>query len=153
MALVLREDDVRAVLTMPATVAVLEAAFRAQGLDQTRNQPRRRVVLPEARGLLHVLSGYVPGQPGHPDQPGPGQLGLKAYSTFKGGAHFVVLLYSGEDGRLLSIMEADWLGQMRTGAASGVATKFMARLDATTLGVIGTGQQARTQLLAVAAVR
>ncbi len=153
MALVLHEDDVRAVLTMPDTVAVVEAAFRKQGLDQTRNQPRRRVVLPEARGALHALAGYVPGQPGNPGQPGPGLVGLKAYTAMKGQARFVVLLYSGDDGRLLAMMEADWLGQMRTGAASGVATKYMARPDATTLAVIGTGQQARTQLLAVAAVR
>lgn len=153
MALILREEDVRAVLTMSDTIAVVEAALREQRLDQTRNQPRRRVVLPEARGVLHVLSGYVPGQPGHPEQEGAGLVGLKAYTTIKGKARFVVLLYSGEDGRLLSMMEADWLGQMRTGAASGVATKYMARPDATTLGIIGTGQQARTQLLAVAAVR
>lgn len=153
MALVLREDDVRAVLTMPATIAVLEAAFREQGLDKTRNQPRRRVVLPEARGVLHVLSGYVPGQPGHPEQEGPGLVGLKAYTAFKDGVRFAVLLFSGENGRLLSIMEADWLGQMRTGAASGVATKYMARHEAATLGVIGTGKQARTQVMAVTAVR
>ncbi len=153
MALVLREDDVRAVLTMPATIAVLEAAFREQGRDQTRNQPRRRIVLPDARGVLHVMSGYVPGQPGHPDSEGPGLVGLKAYTSFAGGARFVVLLYSAEDGRLLALMEADWLGQTRTGAASGLATKYMARPDAATLGVIGTGQQARTQVMAVAAVR
>jgi alanine dehydrogenase len=153
MALVLREDDVRAVLTMPATIVVLEAAFRQQGRDQIRNQPRRRIVLPDARGVLHIMSGYVPGQPGHPELEGPGLLGLKAYTAFRGGARFLVPLYSGEDGRLLALMEADWLGQMRTGAASGLATKFMARPDAATLGVIGTGQQARTQVMAVAAVR
>src|SRR5690242_13040541 len=153
MALVLREDDVRAVLTMPDTIAVLEAAFREQGQDKTRNQPRRRVILPEARGVLHVLSGFVPGQPGHPEQEGPGLVGLKAYTAFKDGVRFVVLLYSGADGHLLALLEADWLGQMRTGAASGVATKYMARPDATRLGVIGTGQQARTQVMAVAAVR
>jgi alanine dehydrogenase len=149
----LRENDVRAVLTMPATIAALEAAFREQGRDHTRNQLRQRVVLPEARGVLHMMSGYVPGQPGHPELEGPGLVGLKTYTSFAGGARFVVLLYSGEDGRLLALIEADWLGQMRTGAASGVATKFMARLDAATLGVIGTGQQARTQVMAVAAVR
>jgi alanine dehydrogenase len=153
MTLVLREDDVRAVLTMPETINALEAAFRRQGDDETRNQPRRRVVLPESRGVLHVLSGYVPGQPDHPDQDAPGFLGLKAYTAFKEGVRFVVLLYSGRDGRLLSILEADWLGQMRTGAASGLATRYMARADASVLGVIGTGQQARTQVLAVCAVR
>jgi ornithine cyclodeaminase/alanine dehydrogenase-like protein (mu-crystallin family) len=153
VALVLREDDVRTVLTMADTVNVLEAAFRRQGLDQTRDQPRRRVLLPDGRGVLHTLSAFVPGEPGHPEREGLGLLGLKAYTTFREGVRFVVLLYSGGDGRLLALVEADWLGQMRTGAASGVATRYMARPEAATLGVIGTGQQSRTQLLAVCAVR
>lgn len=153
MALVLREDDVRAVLTMPETVDVLDAAFRRQAADETRNQPRSRIVLPEARGVLHVLSAFVPGQPGYPEQDGPGVLGLKAYTAIAGGVRFVVLLYSGEDGRLLALIEADWLGQMRTGAASGVATRYMARHDACVVGLIGTGSQARTQVLAMCAAR
>ncbi|HEV2461242.1 MAG TPA: ornithine cyclodeaminase family protein [Ktedonobacterales bacterium] len=153
MTLVVREDDVRAVLTMPDTIAVLEAAFRRQGMDETRNQPRSRIVLPEARGVLHVLSAFVPGEPGHPERDGPGLVGLKAYTGFPGGVRFAVLLYSGEDGRLLALVEADWLGQMRTGAASGVATKYMARADASVAGLIGTGGQARTQLVALCAAR
>jgi ornithine cyclodeaminase/alanine dehydrogenase-like protein (mu-crystallin family) len=153
VALVLREDDVRALLTMPDTVNVLDAAFRRQAAHETRNQPRSRIVLPEARGVLHVLSAFVPGQPGHPEQAGTGVLGLKAYTALAGGVRFVVLLYSGEDGRLLALIEADWLGQMRTGAASGVATRYMARQDARVVGLIGTGSQARTQLLAMCAVR
>jgi ornithine cyclodeaminase/alanine dehydrogenase-like protein (mu-crystallin family) len=63
------------------------------------------------------------------------------------------MLYAGDDGRLMAIIEADWLGQVRTGAASGVATRYMAREDARMLGLIGTGGQARTQALAVCAVR
>ena len=153
MAIVLREDDVRALLTMPDTVNVLDAAFRRQATDETRNQPRSRIVLPEARGVLHVLSAFVPGQPGHPEADGPGVLGLKAYTALAGGVRFVVLLYSGEDGRLLAMIEADWLGQMRTGAASGVATRYMARQDARVVGLIGTGSQARTQVLAMCAAR
>jgi ornithine cyclodeaminase/alanine dehydrogenase-like protein (mu-crystallin family) len=153
VALVLREDDVRAVLTMSDTVNVLESAFRRQGQDQTRDQPRRRVLLPDGRGVLHTLSAFVPGMPARPEREGPGLLGLKAYTTFREGVRFVVLLYSGDDGRLLALVEADWLGQMRTGAASGLATRYMARPDAGTLGVIGTGQQARSQVLAVCAVR
>jgi len=153
MALVLREDDVRALLTMPDVIDVLEAAFRHQATDRARNQPRRRVLTPDGRGVLHVLSAYVPGQPGHPERDGPGLLGLKTYTSFREGVRFAVLLSSGEDGRLLAIIEADWLGQVRTGAASGLATRYMARPDAATLGVIGTGLQARTQVLAVCAVR
>ncbi len=153
MALVLREDDVRSVLTMPDAIAVLDAAFRRQAHGEARNVPRSRIVLPEARGILHLLSAFVPGQPGHPELDGPGVLGYKAYTAFRGGVRFLVTLYSGEDGRVLALVEADWLGQVRTGAASGVATRYMARDDATVLGIIGTGGQARTQAMAVCAVR
>jgi len=153
MTLVLREDDVRAILTMPDTITILEAAFRRQGQDETRNQPRRRVVLPDGRGVLHTMSAFVPGQPGRPEASGPGLFGLKTYTTFKEGMRFAVLLFSAADGALLAIIEADWLGQTRTGAASGLASKYMARQYVQTLGVIGTGLQARTQVVAVSAVR
>ena len=154
MALVLREDDVRALLTMPDVVAVLDAAFRQQGDGRTRNQPRTRIVEPEGpHGVLHVLSAFVPGLPGHPEREGPGLMGLKAYTGFPSGVRFAVLLYSGEDGRLLALVEADLLGQMRTGAASGVATRYLARDDARTVALLGTGGQARAQALAVCAVR
>ena len=72
MTLILREADVRAVLTMSDTMRVLDAAFRRQAAGEARNQPRRRVVLPEGRGVLHVLSAYVPGMPGYPEADGPG---------------------------------------------------------------------------------
>jgi alanine dehydrogenase len=154
MALLLGEDDVRRLLTMPDVIDVLDAAFRLQGEGRTRNQPRTRIVEPDhPRGVLHVLSAYVPGQPGAPERDGPGLIGLKAYTAFPGGARFVVLLYSGDNGRLLAMIEADLLGQMRTGAASGVATRYLARDDARTAALIGTGGQARTQALAICAAR
>jgi ornithine cyclodeaminase/alanine dehydrogenase len=81
-----------------------------------------------------------------------GVHGLKAYAGLKG-AQFHTLLYSSLDGRLKAMIEADLFGQMRTGAASGLATRLMANPDAHTLGVIGTGRQSRTQVIAVCAVR
>ncbi len=72
MAPILRESDVRAVLTMGDTMRVLVAAFRRQAAGEARNQPRRRVVLPESRGVLHVLPAYAPGIPRHPEADGPG---------------------------------------------------------------------------------
>lgn len=153
MALVLREDDVRALLTMPEAIRVLEGMFRRQGAGEVRNQPRVRVMLPEGRGVLHTLPAYVPGQAGDADAEGPGFVGLKSYTAVGGRARFVVLLYAAEDGRLLAIIEADLLGQMRTGAASGVATRFMARADAQVVALLGAGGQARTQALAMAAAR
>jgi ornithine cyclodeaminase/alanine dehydrogenase-like protein (mu-crystallin family) len=85
--------------------------------------------------------------------PTRGVFGYKAYSAVKGQVRFHVMLYSTETGELLAILQADRLGQMRTGAASGVATKFMARAEAHTVGIFGTGWQARSQLEAVCAVR
>ncbi len=153
MALVLREDDVRALLTMPEAIRVLEGMFRRQGAGDVRNQPRVRVMLPEGRGVLHTLPAYVPGQAGDATAEGPGFIGLKSYTAVAGRARFVVLLYAAEDGRLLAIVEADLLGQMRTGAASGVATRHMARADARVAALLGAGGQARTQALAMAAAR
>src|ERR1035438_8906022 len=71
----------------------------------------------------------------------------------RNGAHFLFLLYRAADAEPLAIIEANHLGQIRTGAASGLATKFMAREDAATLAIIGSGFQARTQLEAMLAVR
>ena len=144
MALLLREADVRKVLTMPDTIRTLGLAFRQLAAGEAQNQPRSRIVLPEGRGVLHMLAAAAPRQ---------GVLGYKAYTTFRQGVRFVVMLYSSEDGRLLAEIEADWLGQMRTGAATGVATHALARPEANAIGIIGTGGQARTQLMAVCAVR
>ncbi|HEX5439635.1 MAG TPA: ornithine cyclodeaminase family protein [Ktedonobacterales bacterium] len=153
MTLILREADVRAVLTMSETMRVLDAAFRRQAVGEARNQPRRRVVLPEGRGVLHVLPAYVPGTPGHPEADGPGLMGLKSYSAVAGSVRFFIQLFSAEDGRLLALIEADLLGQMRTGGASGVATRYMARPDARVVGLIGAGGQAQAQALAMCAAR
>src|ERR1044071_7619077 len=82
-----------------------------------------------------------------------GRMAIKTYSSFRPSTRFLVLLYDSSNGDLLAIIEADKLGQMRTGAATGVATKYMAREDASVLGLIGAGWQAESQLEAVAAVR
>src|SRR5204862_1462889 len=82
-----------------------------------------------------------------------GVLGYKAYATSRRGAFFHLGLFDGKTGALLALIQADHLGQMRTGAASGVATQYMARHEAEEVGVFGTGKQARTQLLAVCKVR
>ncbi len=153
MTLILREADVRDLLTMPDAVRLLDGMFRRQGKGEIRNHPRARVILPEGRGVRHTLPAYVPGQAGAPEEDGPGFVGLKSYTVAGGKARFVVLLSSAEDGRLLAIIEADLLGQLRTGAASGVATRYMAREDARTVALLGAGGQARTQALAMVAAR
>jgi alanine dehydrogenase len=142
MALILRETDVRSLVQMQDVVTWAEDATRAYGLGNARNMPRQRVKLP--KGWLHVLPG------GDMDQ---GVLGLKTYTSFRGGNRFLVLLYSAETGELLSLIEADTLGMMRTGAMSAVATKYLARVDADVLAVFGAGWQARGQVLGIAAGR
>src|SRR5207302_1384892 len=144
MALMLREDDVRRVLTMPDAMRVLDLAFKQLATGEAMNTPRARIVLPGQRGVLHVLAAAAPLQ---------GALGYKAYTAFREGVRFVVQLYSSDDGRLLAMIEADWLGQVRTGAASGLATSYMARPEANFVAIIGTGGQARTQLMAMCAAR
>ena len=145
MALFLNEKEVVELLPMTECVDVLEKVFlyTAQGLGD--NTPRTRIRMPN--GFLHFMAGAAMG----PDLSG---FGYKAYSTFPGGvSKFLVMLYHSETGELLAVLEAATLGQIRTGAASGLATRYMSRPDASTVGIIGTGYQARTQLEAVCAVR
>ncbi len=142
MALFLDEQQVTELLSMEMAIATVEEALKQQGLGTAVNNPRTRVRLPT--GQLHMMGGALPTL---------GAWGYKAYTAVKGQARFHVMLYSSETGELLAMLQADRLGQMRTGAASGVATKYMARPDATTVGIFGTGWQARAQLEAVCAVR
>jgi ornithine cyclodeaminase/alanine dehydrogenase-like protein (mu-crystallin family) len=85
--------------------------------------------------------------------PPTGAVGLKAYLSTANGTRFAALLWDSRSGELLAIMEADWLGRIRTGAASGLATRLLAREDAGVLGVSGAGGQSSTQIEAIAAVR
>ncbi len=142
MALLLTEADVTALLPMPLALEAVEEVFRWQGDGRLENRPRVRLRVPA--GLLHVMPAALP--EAH-------VMGLKAYATVRGQAKFVVLLFSAESATLLAVIEADKLGQMRTGAASGVATRYLARADADRVGCYGTGWQARSQLEAVCAVR
>ena len=143
MALLLTEEDVRALLPMKHALEAVEECFVRQANGDVAIEPRRRIEFAE-RAFLHSMAAA--------DRSG-GYFGAKLYATGHGPARFLVLLYSARTSRLLALIEADALGQLRTGAASGVATKFLARADAQTVGMIGTGYQARTQLEAVAAVR
>src|ERR671915_376926 len=112
----------------------------AEGRAATR--ARRRVALPGSG--LNVMFGGAPEIDA---------LGLKAYTVARTGARFYTMLFDPGSGELLSIIQSDKLGQLRTGAASGVATKHLAREDANSLGIYGAGWQAESQLEAIAAVR
>lgn len=142
MVLFLGEDDVRQILTMKDSVKVLEETFRQQGLGNIINQPRQRIRT--SGSMLHYLAGALPHL---------GVMGYKAYTSYRGGLKFRVFLHDLETGELLSIMDGNYMGMMRTGAVSGVATKYMAREDTSRVGIYGAGWQARGQLLGVASVR
>jgi ornithine cyclodeaminase/alanine dehydrogenase-like protein (mu-crystallin family) len=141
MPIFLREQDVAPLLTMDDALAAVEAVFRLQGLGRVDNLPRQRPRLEHT--MLQVMPAAVAGM----------GFGLKAYTVTPKGVRFVVLLWDEETGDLEAVIEAGHMGQMRTGAASGVATKYLARPGAAAVGIFGTGTQAPTQLEAVCAVR
>ena len=142
MSLFLNESEVAQLLPMAECIDVLEEAFAHAGAGQVDLKPRSRIRMPG--GFFHFMAAADAGHQ---------VFGYKAYPSFAGGARMVVMLYDYASGALLSCMEASRLGQIRTGAASGLATRWMARGDADSVGVIGSGFQARSQLEAVCAVR
>src|SRR5437899_1512006 len=142
MPLFLTEADVQELLTMEKALERVEASFLAQARGGTINRSRERIF--QSRCSLHYLAAALPEER---------WLGMKIYTIAPAAWRFLVLLYDGESGQLLAMLEADHLGRLRTGAASGVATKHMARAGAALVGLIGSGRQARTQLEAVAKVR
>jgi alanine dehydrogenase len=143
MPLLLTEADVQAILTMPLALELVEQSFLRLADGAAVCHPRQRLRL-AGKGFLHYMAAS--------DSAG-GYVGLKIYTVSPSGVRFLVPLFSGQSGELLALIEANYLGQTRTGAASGVATRAMARADARTAGIIGTGFQAQTQLEAVALAR
>jgi alanine dehydrogenase len=136
--LYLTESDVARLVDMPAVLDVVETAFHKLGLGEVSNVPRHRAT---AEGVvLHTMSAAVDYL---------GYCGWKSYTTTRSGARFLVGLYENATGELVALIEADGLGQLRTGAVTGVAAKHLAAKGAKRAGLIGTGTQARTQLAAV----
>ena len=141
MALFLIEDDVKRLLTMDVAIEAVEESFRQLAFGDATNTPRSRATM--RNGALNVMSAVAPGL---------GVMGLKAYGVVKGAqVRFYVQLFSTDTGELLALIEASEMGRIRTGAASGVATRHMARRDASTVGIIGAGYQSFAQLEAVCA--
>jgi alanine dehydrogenase len=138
--LYLTEADVREFLPMAECIGLMREVFRRLATGEAINHPRRRLILP-TRSVLH----YMAGSDGR-------YFGAKIYaSNPKRGACFLFLLYRAEDAEPLATIEANALGQIRTGAASGLATELLARPDSRTLAIVGSGFQAETQLEAMRA--
>jgi len=140
VTLYLTEEQVGELLTPADAVDAIEACFQRMARGAVENRPRYRLRL--EHGALAVMAAA---------DLELGYAGAKVYSGFQTGARFVVLLFSTTAPELVAVIDADKLGQLRTGAASGVAAKHLARSGATSLGVIGCGWQAESQVACIRA--
>jgi ornithine cyclodeaminase/alanine dehydrogenase-like protein (mu-crystallin family) len=138
--LYLTETEVAELLSPAEAVEAVEACFRRMAAGEVHNRPRYR--LPLEHGALAVMAA---------SDSGLGYAGAKVYAGFREGARFAVLLFRTEEPELVAVLDADQLGRLRTGAASAVAARFLAREGATSLGVIGCGRQADTQVACIRA--
>jgi ornithine cyclodeaminase/alanine dehydrogenase-like protein (mu-crystallin family) len=136
MPVYINESDVAEFLDMPSAIQALRDVFAAEAKGQANTVPRTRWPFGSVR--LNVMGG---------GERASKHFAVKSY----GGGAFHVLFYQEGKG-LLAIIEANTLGQIRTGAASAVATEKMARPGAGKVALIGTGRQARTQALALNAI-
>src|SRR5215510_11950546 len=139
----INEGEVKSVLSMALAMEAVETISRRQAAGEVLVHARRRFELPGGAFFHHMAAADLTEK----------LVASKQYTYAGGKLKFVVSLFSTESGDLLALIEADVMGQMRTGAASGVATKFLARADARSAANIGTGWQAQTQLEAIVAVR
>ena len=142
MALFLKDEDVAQCVTMAAMLEAIESMQRQYGDGQAHNMTRRKIIADS--GMLSVMGGGLFHQ---------GLLGVKTYTVVKGAYSFQVSLYDANTGELLLYTQANRLGQLRTGATTGVAVKHLANPGDATGGIIGTGGQAPTQLEALSKVR
>src|SRR5258706_3189506 len=138
--LYIKEEDVEELVAVPEVIEALDIAFRDQAAGRAWTNSRNRLRLPGA--TLHMMAGAI-----------PGYFGYKAYTVAAGKARFLFFLYSAQTTDLLAMIEADALGQLRTGAASGLATRILSKADSRQATLFGAGWQAQSQLLAIDAVR
>jgi alanine dehydrogenase len=136
--LYLTEADVEALLTPADALAAVEGSFRRLAAGAVENRPRERLRLED--GALAYMAAA--------DQE-LALAGVKTYAALSERTPFVVVLFDTEAATAAAVIEADRLGQLRTGAASGVAAKYIARSGAASLGVIGCGWQARSQVACI----
>jgi len=130
----LRENDVEKLVTVPEIIEALDIAFRDQASGRAWTNARSRLRV--SGGALHLMAGAI-----------PGYFGYKAYTVGGGHAKFYFFLFSAETTNLLAMIEADTLGQIRTGAATGLATRHLSNPDSSTATMFGAGWQAESQLV------
>jgi alanine dehydrogenase len=141
-ALWISEADVTSLLDMGTAMAALEQGLQLEARGEAANMTKTHVAWP--RGNLHAIGATFTGA---------GIAGTKTWAYTPAGSTPLLALFDTASGTLLAVVEAFALGQLRTAAASGVATRRLARPEARTLAIVGTGEQALPQVAAVAAVR
>ena len=142
MALFLRDNEVAQCVTMEGMLGAIENMQDRYGQGDAYNLGRRKIIA--ETGMLSVMGGGLFYE---------GVLGVKTYTVVKGSYSFQVSLYDAATGKLLCYTQANRLGQLRTGATTGVAVKHLSTKGPLTVGIIGTGGQAPTQLQAISSVR
>ena len=125
---------------MDEVIAAVEAAMKELAEGDAHNEPRRRAFFPG--GLLNVMFAAYPGGKA---------AGLKAYTVSNGHVRFLVALFN-QEGALDALVESDFMGAYRTGAATAVAARMLGTPRPATIALIGTGWQAATQALALSRV-
>lgn len=152
MTLILSQEDVKSVLTMKDCMAAVEEAFKQLALENVVMPTRPTIRIPKYKALINAMPAYIGGMEA---------LGVKMVAGYLDNptlyglptVQATILLNDAKTGTPLSVMDGTYITAMRTGAASGVATKYLARTDSSTVGILGAGVQARTQLIAVCEAR
>lgn len=137
-AIYIDEDTASKILNMDNALNLVEESFTTYAQGKSFNMTRQRMRI--RKGALHMLPGAVPYK---------NVIGFKAYTSFRAGLIFKVHLYDAENGNPLAIVDANEIGRLRTGAATGIATKYMAKKESNTAFIFGGGFQAEAQLEAV----
>ena len=137
------EQDVVSMMDMPQAIEALEKGLLAEARGEASNMVKTHAEW-GAGSTLHAIGAVFPQA---------GFVGTKTWAHTEKGATPLLILFDSNTGQLKAIIEAFALGQMRTGSASGVATRRLAATDASEFAIIGTGKQAMPQLAAVVAVR
>ena len=137
-AIYIDENTAQSLINMDDALKLVEESFTSYSEGKSFNMTRQRMRI--RKGALHMLPGAVPYK---------GVIGFKAYTSFRAGLIFKVHLYDAENGSSLPIIDANEIGRLRTGAASGIASKYMSKKDTNTAFIFGGGFQAEAQLEAV----
>lgn len=149
MALVLRESEIRQILTMKDGIRLVEEGFAQYARGRTSLAPRLVMKLDREAGNFRIMAAVVPDM---------GGFGLKTLTGTPGkrdpaATYFAMLFFDIANGQLLAVLPATYITGIRTGAASGVASRYLAREDARTVGLFGAGFQGRNQIAALREVR